>query len=109
MGKIMDMHGFLHPNIYKEKHKQPDFTGPMVIHGVEYKVTGWKKQGKNGEYISFCVEDKLNQNNRNTLGTQFPPVKLRRERDIDFMSGDPWKGERQFTHEEEDGFQNPKG
>ncbi len=28
----------------------------------------------------------------------------------DTMSGlDPWKGERQFTHEEEDGFQNPKG
>lgn len=31
---------------------RPDFTGKTTVEGVEYRVALWKRQGKNGTFLS---------------------------------------------------------
>ena len=50
--------GALFPNDKKEKDTHPDLKGDFNIDGVNYWISGWKKAGSRGEFISFSVEKK---------------------------------------------------
>jgi hypothetical protein len=41
--------GVLFRNEKKEKDTHPNMTGSAMIDGVEYWVSAWTKEGKNGE------------------------------------------------------------
>ena len=51
-----DNSGTLFVNDRKEKDSQPDRTGTALIDGVEYWVSGWIKQGKNGQFLSIAFK-----------------------------------------------------
>lgn len=38
--------------------KRPDRTGTLNVGGVEYKMSGWIRQGKNGPFLSGQIEPK---------------------------------------------------
>jgi len=55
--EIKDMSGSLFINNKKDKETQPDFTGSIKIEGKEYRLSGWRKQSKNGlDYTSLQVK-----------------------------------------------------
>jgi hypothetical protein len=55
--------GAIFNNQYKQRDNQPDMTGNGLIDGVEYRMSGWKKEGNRGEYISlsFTRVDEMGQ------------------------------------------------
>ncbi len=52
--KQKDMTGVLFPN-KKEKDKQPDFTGKVVIANKFYYLSGWKQYSHGKNYLSLAV------------------------------------------------------
>ena len=42
----------LFKNDRKTTDKHPDYTGSILIDGKEYWISGWKKEGKRGVFIS---------------------------------------------------------
>lgn len=51
--------GVLFKNDRKESERHPDFKGNAEVNGVEYWVSGWKKQGKSGNtFISLSFQPK---------------------------------------------------
>lgn len=54
-----DMSGSLFKNNRKEKDSHPDRTGSAMIDGVEYWVSGWVKQDRNGNpWMSLAFKPK---------------------------------------------------
>ena len=41
----------------KTKETQPDFKGNVTINGVEWELSGWRKEGKNGPFISIQANE----------------------------------------------------
>jgi hypothetical protein len=38
--------------------KQPDYSGTAKIEGVDYRISGWKKQAKSGKvYLSLSFQE----------------------------------------------------
>jgi hypothetical protein len=58
-----DNSGALFRNDRKEKPNHPDHKGSATIEGVEYWVSAWIKEGKNGKYFSMAYTLKEQQNN----------------------------------------------
>lgn len=51
--------GSLFKNDKKTEDKHPDMSGSINIDGVEYWISGWKKQSKGGaNFISLSVRPK---------------------------------------------------
>ena len=50
--------GVLFINNRKESEKHPDYTGNVNIDGVGYWLSGWKKVGKSGTFLSLAVKPK---------------------------------------------------
>jgi len=51
--------GAMFTNIKKENDTQPDLTGVILTpDGKEYKIAGWKKEGKKGKYLSLSIKEK---------------------------------------------------
>jgi uncharacterized protein (DUF736 family) len=51
--------GSLFKNDKKTEEKHPDMSGSINIDGVEYWISGWKKQSKQGaNFISLSVRPK---------------------------------------------------
>jgi hypothetical protein len=48
--------GLLFRNQNKETNKHPDYTGTLTIADVEYRLSGWIKDGKNGKFLSLSVK-----------------------------------------------------
>jgi len=48
----------LFPNDRKDKPNQPDYRGDGMVNGVPVKLSGWKKIGKNGVFLSLAVQNK---------------------------------------------------
>lgn len=42
----------------KKKDTHPDLRGTIKLHDGDYEISAWKKQGKNGEYLSLSIRKK---------------------------------------------------
>jgi hypothetical protein len=40
----------------RTKDTQPDYTGDATIDGIEYWVSGWLQDGKNGKFLIALVQ-----------------------------------------------------
>lgn len=57
--ELRDGQGALFINDDKQSDKQPDYRGQIMIDGVEYWVSGWKKKAQSGaSYTSLAVQRK---------------------------------------------------
>lgn len=54
--------GSIRVNKNKTEHNQPDYKGKIVIEGVEYWVSGWKKERDGDTWLSMAF-DKVQQPN----------------------------------------------
>ena len=61
-----DNSGSLFINDRKEQDKHPDRTGTALIGGVEYRVSGWIKDGAKGKWLSlaFTPKDEARTNDK---------------------------------------------
>jgi uncharacterized protein (DUF736 family) len=50
--------GALFSNDRKQTEKHPDFKGTVNVGGKEFWISGWKKTGSKGDFISLSVEPK---------------------------------------------------
>jgi len=50
--------GSLFKNDRKEKETHPDYKGDINIGGVNYWLSAWVKEGKNGKFFSLSVNMK---------------------------------------------------
>lgn len=64
MTERKNMTGALFKNTKKEKDTHPDYTGQALIHGQEFWISAWLKEGASGKYFSFAFKPK--ENNRGT-------------------------------------------
>lgn len=53
-----DNSGSMSKNKRKEKDNHPDLKGKATIAGVEYWISGWKKDGDDGPWLSLAFEPK---------------------------------------------------
>jgi hypothetical protein len=53
-----DNSGSLFKNDKREKDTHPHATGSAMIGGVEYWVSAWTKEGKNGKFQSLAFKPK---------------------------------------------------
>ena len=47
-----NLKGNLFKNIKKESETQPDYTGSAKVNEVDYAMSAWINEGKNGKYLS---------------------------------------------------------
>jgi len=62
-----DNSGALFTNDKREKETHPNYNGKATINGVDYYVSSWIKEGKNGKFQSLSfkpVQDQANQQGR---------------------------------------------
>lgn len=55
---MKDLSGSLRKNDRKEKDTHPDVRGSANIGGVEYWISGWKKEGDEGPWYSLAFSPK---------------------------------------------------
>lgn len=51
-----DNTGVLFTERQKKTDNSPDMTGEVMVNGKTMRVAGWKKDGKNGEYLSLSFK-----------------------------------------------------
>lgn len=56
--EIRDNTGTLFKNDRKEKDSHPDYQGNALIGGVDYWISAWIKDGKNGKFMSLAFKPK---------------------------------------------------
>lgn len=59
MSQHRDMSGILSKNDRKQKDNHPDISGQCTIGGVQYWISGWKKDGRSGTFYSLAFKPKL--------------------------------------------------
>lgn len=50
--------GSLFPNDKKGNERAPDWSGTFLLGGEWYKIAGWYKDGRSGQFLSLKVEPK---------------------------------------------------
>jgi len=55
MDKFKDNTGVLFKNDKKLNDNHPDYKGSISVNGVEYWISSWIKQGKNGKFMGLAV------------------------------------------------------
>jgi hypothetical protein len=58
MSKVYDNSGSLSKNKKKDKDSHPDLKGKATIAGVEYWLSGWRKDGEDGTWYSLSFTPK---------------------------------------------------
>jgi hypothetical protein len=53
--------GIISKNQNKTSDKHPDHSGSLNVDGVDYWLSGWIKEGKNGKFLSLSVKPKDQQ------------------------------------------------
>lgn len=53
-----DNTGAMFVNDKKEQPNHPDYNGTVTIDGVEYWLSGWKKQGREKNFVSLAFKRK---------------------------------------------------
>lgn len=48
--------GVLFRNNRKSKQTQPDYTGKLNVDGVDFELSAWEKEGKNGTFLSVSIK-----------------------------------------------------
>ena len=76
-----DMSGSLFKNDRREKDTHPHATGSALIDGVEYWVSAWTKEGKNGKFQSLAFRKK---EEKTAQGVKRNPGKLEEDEDVPF-------------------------
>lgn len=62
MADKYDNSGSLFRNEKKASEKHPDYSGSIMINGVDYWLSGWVKESKAGKkFFSLSVKPKENQ------------------------------------------------
>jgi len=51
-----------------DNHKRPDYTGNLNVDGIEFRVSGWVREGAKGKFISGTVQLKDNNSAGATRG-----------------------------------------
>jgi hypothetical protein len=50
--------GALFKNNDRQKDTHPEYRGDILINGVEYWLSAWVKEGKNGKFFSLAAKKK---------------------------------------------------
>jgi len=56
-----DNSGVLFSNDKREKETSPHYKGNITVDGVEYWLSAWVKEGKNGKFLGLAVNPKDSQ------------------------------------------------
>ncbi len=56
--ELRDMSGSLFRNSNKKSDNHPDYSGTVMINGVEMFINGWLKEGNNGKFFSLAFKPK---------------------------------------------------
>lgn len=75
-----ELSGSLSRNTRKEKSMHPDYKGSALIGGVEYWISGWRKDGDDGPWVSLAFEKKEPRREE----SRRQPDRNRRDEDIPF-------------------------
>jgi len=51
----------LFKNDQGDNPKRPNYTGNLNVDGIEFRISGWIREGKNGKFISGSVQMKETQ------------------------------------------------
>jgi hypothetical protein len=73
-----ELGGSIFRNEYKEKDSQPTHKGDCKILGVDYWISAWTNDGKNGKYFGLKFEKKEDkyQTGEGHVATKPPPEDL---------------------------------
>lgn len=84
--------GVLFKNDRKEQPNHPDYKGSVNVGGVEYWLSAWIKDGKNGKFMSLAVKPKEEAQRpatpRPSAGAQRPNKPESRSSGFDDMDDD---------------------
>ena len=50
--------GALFKKTERKSDKHPEYDGPLNVGGVEYQISAWVREGKNGKFFSLSVKPK---------------------------------------------------
>ncbi len=83
--QLKDGNGSLFNNDRKEKDTHPDLAGSIMLNGKEYWLSGWKKQGSKGEFISIALgQEKKNSNFKAAGSDELPKNTIADDENIPF-------------------------
>ena len=54
--QVKDFTGSMFINSNKKSENHPDFNGSIRIEGKDYWLSGWRKQGRSGEWTSLAFK-----------------------------------------------------